>query len=108
MGDATACRSYTCNGYFGFGSGSRKLYEDYPCGGLAEYMTAPQSSLVRLPDNLFFDAAARWGYLGTGYAALRRGGAGMSTTALVNGISGTLGLGVALFALALGVPKITR
>ena len=106
MGDTTACFAYAFNGYFGFTSASQKLFDDYPYAGLAEYMTAPQYSLVTLPDNLSFEAAARWGYLGTGYGALRRAGANMSTTLLVNGISGTLGLGVALFALALGVPKI--
>ena len=80
------------------------MFEDYPYGGLGEYMTAPQYSLVTLPDNVSFETAARWGYLGTAYSALKRSGANMGTSVLVNGISGTLGLGVALFALALGCP----
>ena len=69
-------------------------------------MTAPQYSLVTLPDNISFETAARWGYLGTAYSALKRSGANMSTSVLVNGISGTLGIGAALFALALGCPRI--
>ncbi|WP_166663649.1 alcohol dehydrogenase catalytic domain-containing protein [Streptomyces sp. NBC_00582] len=106
LGETTACRAYAFNGYFGFSPYSQQLFEDYPYGGLAEYMTAPQYSLVVLPDNVSHETAARWGYLGTGYRALRRGGVGPSSTVLINGISGTLGLGVALFALALGARKV--
>lgn len=106
MGQTTSCRYYAFNGYLGFTKESQRMFEDYPYAGLGEYMTAPQYSLVTLPDNLPFEVAARWGYLGTGYKALRQARADMSTSLLINGISGTLGLGVALFALALGVPKI--
>jgi D-arabinose 1-dehydrogenase-like Zn-dependent alcohol dehydrogenase len=105
-GDTTACRYYAFNGYFGFNPEAQAMFEDYPYGGLGEYMTAPQYSLVTLPDNVSFETAARWGYLGTAYSALKRSGANMSTSVLVNGISGTLGIGVALFALALGCPTI--
>lgn len=69
-------------------------------------MTAPQYSIVPLPDNVPFEMAARWGYLGTGYQALQRADVRVGTTVLINGISGTLGLGVALFALALGASKV--
>ncbi|MDX6007670.1 zinc-binding dehydrogenase [Cupriavidus necator] len=82
------------------------MFDDYPYGGLCEYMTAPQYSLVKLPHNLSFETAARFGYLGTGYRALRRSGVGPGTTVLINGISGTLGLGCALFALGLGARKV--
>jgi alcohol dehydrogenase len=106
LGRTTACRAYAFNGYFGFSEHSQQLFEDYPYGGLCEYMTAPQYSLVVLPDNVSHETAARWGYLGTGYRALRRGGLAPHSTVLINGISGTLGLGVALFALALGARKV--
>jgi D-arabinose 1-dehydrogenase-like Zn-dependent alcohol dehydrogenase len=106
MGDTTACRYYAFNGYFGFSPEAQAMFEDYPYGGLGEYMTAPQYSLVTLPGNVSFETAARLGYLGTAYSALKRSGANMSTSVLVNGISGTLGIGVALFALALGCPVI--
>lgn len=105
-GNTTSCPYYTFNGYFGFSEKSQKMFDDYPYGGLCEYMTAPQYSLVSLPDNLSFESAARFGYLGTGYRALRRSGVGPGTTVLINGISGTLGLGCALFALGLGARKI--
>lgn len=105
-GQTNACKSYAFNGYFGFGPGAQKMYEDYPYGGLCEYMTAPQYSIVTLPDNVTHETAARWGYLGTGFHALRRGEVGPTTTVLINGISGTLGLGTALFALALGARKV--
>ena len=105
-GDTTACRYYAFNGYFGFSPESQKMFEDYPYGGLGEYMTAPQYSVVTLPNNVSFETAARWGYLGTAYSALKRSGANMSTSVLVNGISGTLGIGGALFALAMGCPTI--
>ena len=105
-GDTVACAYYTFSGYFGFGPGSARMFEDYPYAGLGEYMTAPQYSLVALPDSLSFETAARWGYLGTGYRALRRANAGPHSTVLINGASGTLGLGVVLFALALGVRKV--
>ncbi|HKR90213.1 MAG TPA: alcohol dehydrogenase catalytic domain-containing protein [Phenylobacterium sp.] len=105
-GNTTACKYYMLNGYFGMGELAQKLYDDYPYGGFAEFMSAPQYSLVKLPHNVSFETAARWGYLGTGYAALRRAGVNMTSTVLINGITGTLGLGTALFALALGARKV--
>jgi threonine dehydrogenase-like Zn-dependent dehydrogenase len=104
--DPLNCRMYTFKGYFGFGAESQKMFDAYPYGGLCEYSTAPQQNLVRLPDNVTFEQAARFGYLGTAYAALRKAGAGPHSTVLINGISGTLGLGAALIALGRGVPRI--
>ena len=105
-GHPMACDYMALAGYFGSGSKSEEILADYPYGGFGEYMTAPPYSLVHLPDSLSFEYAARWGYLGTGYAALRRGNVDMTSSLLINGASGTLGLGVAILALALGVPKI--
>lgn len=105
-GNTTSCPYYTFNGYFGFSERSQTMFDDYPYGGLCEYMTAPQYSLVKLPDNLGFEAASRFGYIGTGYRALRRANVGPGTTMLINGISGTLGLGTAIFALGLGARKV--
>lgn len=106
MGRVRACDRAALSSYLGSGQKSPQTLAEYPYGGYAEFMTAPQYSLVSLPDNLTFEAASRWGYLGTGYSALRRANANMSTTVLINGITGTLGLGTTLFALALGVPTI--
>lgn len=105
-GDTVSCSSFTFAGYFGFGPGSRRIFERYPSGGFAEYMVAPASAIVTLPDEVTFEQAARFGYLGTSYAALRHGQAGPQTTVLINGATGTLGVGATLLALAMGVPKI--
>lgn len=105
-GDHVNCSYYTFNGYFGFSQNSLKVFKDYPYGGLGEYMTAPQYSLVRLPDNVTFDQAARFGYLGTAYSAMRKAKVAPGKTILINGISGTLGLGGALFGLAMGATRI--
>lgn len=105
-GDLVNCTHYTFNGYFGFSQNSLKIFRDYPYGGLGEYMTAPQYSLVRLPRNVTYEQAARFGYLGTMYSALRKGEVGPGKTLLVNGISGTLGIGGALFGLAMGATRI--
>ncbi len=105
-GNSTGCTAYTFNGYFGFTARSPRMFEDYPYGGLCEYMPAPQYSLVKLPDCLSFETAARLGYLGTAYRALLKAKVGPSSTILINGISGTLGLGAVALALAMGARKI--
>lgn len=105
-GEHLNCTHFTFNGYFGFSTNSFPIFRDYPYAGLGEYMTAPQYALVRLPDNVSFDAAARFGYLGTAYSALRKSGVSTGKTLLVNGITGTLGIGGALFGLALGATRI--
>jgi threonine dehydrogenase-like Zn-dependent dehydrogenase len=105
-GDHINCESYAFAGYFGFTASASRLLDRYPYGGLAEYMLAPQYSLVTLPESISFEHGARFGYLGTGYSALRKAGVGPNQAVLINGISGTLGLGVALFALAMGATRV--
>ena len=102
----SVCPYATLNGYFGLGPRYQEMFDDYPYGGYADFMTAPQYSLAPLQKEVSFELAARWGYLGTGYAAARRAGVNMSTSVLVNGATGTLGLGAVLWALALGAPKV--
>ena len=97
------CPSWTLQGYFGR---SQDIMRAYPYGGLAQFMTAPATALVKLPDNVSFAAAARFGYLGTAYAALRKIGVGPGQSLLINGIGGQLGLCAALLALAMGSTKI--
>lgn len=97
------CPSFTLQGYFGR---SQEIMRAYPYGGLAQFITAPVTSLVKLPDNVSFEAAARLGYFGTAYSALRKLGVGPGRTLLINGISGQLGLNAALLALAMGATKI--
>ncbi len=102
-GQAYDCPSWTLQGYFGR---SQEIMRAYPYGGLAQFITAPASSLVKLPDSVSFEAAARLGYLGTAYAAMKKIGVGPGQTLLINGISGQLGLNAAQLALAMGATKI--
>jgi fatty-acyl-CoA synthase len=104
-GDFVNCARFAFAGYFGFSPNAIGLLDRYQ-GGLAEYMVAPAYALVKLPAILSFNAAARFGYLGTMYSALRKAGAGPGKAVLVNGISGTLGLGAALLAPALGLTRL--
>jgi threonine dehydrogenase-like Zn-dependent dehydrogenase len=104
--DTTNCANFTFSGYFGFGPQSQKQFDAYPYGGMGEYMLAPQHNLVPLPDNVTFEQAARFGYLGTAYAALRKANVGPGTTILVNGATGVLGLGAVLIALGRGATRV--
>lgn len=105
-GDAIACQHYAFQGYFGFSRHALQTYGDYDTGGLGEYLVAPASAIVSIPDNMSFDQAARLGYMGTAYSALKKANVGPTDTVLVNGISGTLGIGCAVFGLARGVKKL--
>ena len=102
-GRAYDCPGWTLQGYFGR---SQEIMRAYPYGGLAQFITAPATALVKLPDNVGFETAARFGYLGTAYAAMRKIGVGPGQSLLVNGISGQLGLNAAQLALAMGATKI--
>ena len=97
------CPDFTFQGYFGR---SQALMKAYPYGGFCQFITAPEDALVKLPDNVSDEAAARFGYLGTAYAAMKKLGVGPGVTFLVNGISGQLGLCAAMLALAMGATKI--
>jgi alcohol dehydrogenase len=100
------CSSAAFQGYFGFFPGSMKLIEAYPYGGFGEYMTAEPHRLVKLPTAVTFDQAARFGYLGTSFSALRFGAVGAGSWIAINGITGTLGVGATLLALAMGATRI--
>ena len=105
-GDAINCPAYTFQGYFGFGPGSREIYKRYPYGGFCEFATAPAAGLVKLPDAVSFESASRFGYLGTAYSALRKAGIRAGSSVLINGATGTLGVGAVLLALAMGATRI--
>lgn len=105
-GDLISCKHYAFQGYFGFSEHAMQTFEDYPNGGLAEYMVAPSSAIVKIPDTMEYGQAARLGYLGTAYSALKKVNARPGDTILVNGGTGTLGLGAVIFGLAMNVSKI--
>jgi D-arabinose 1-dehydrogenase-like Zn-dependent alcohol dehydrogenase len=105
-GDHVNCTAYTFQGYFGFGPGSQQIYEDYPYGGFGQYLTAPAANLVKLHDGISFEQGARFGYLGTSYSALRKAQFQPGQTVLVDGGTGTLGLGAVILALAMGAARV--
>jgi len=105
-GNPTLCDSYTFMGYFGFGVGSKDIFKRYPYAGYGQYMTAPVGNLIKLPDALDFSVAARFGYLGTAYSALRKSQLRPSQSIMILGATGTLGIGATLLALAFGASKV--
>ncbi|MHA3791818.1 alcohol dehydrogenase catalytic domain-containing protein [Sphingomonas sp. YL-JM2C] len=102
----TGCNSMILQGYFGYSPTAQDTFDRYPFGGFCEYMLAPANGCVVLPDNVTFQQAARLGYTGTGYSALRKGKAGPNVTTLIHGATGTLGLPTVMCALAMGVTRI--
>ncbi len=100
------CSAAGFQGYFGFFPQSRRVLDAYPIGGFSEYMTAAPNRLVRLPEEVGFDQAARFGYLGTSFAALRAGAVGAGSWVAINGVTGTLGVGATLLALGMGATRI--
>lgn len=105
-GAALMCGDSALRGYFAISDRGAELLEEYPYGGLSEYVTASAESLVRLPDEVTFEQGARWGYLGTSFSALRRGGVGGGSWIAINGVTGTLGVGAVMLALGLGATRI--
>jgi len=100
------CAHAALQGYFGFFPESKRLMEAYPYGGFGEYMTAEPNRLVKLPERVSFNQAARFGYLGTSFSGLRFGGVNAGTWLGINGVTGTLGVGATLLALAMGATRI--
>ncbi len=105
-GVAQQCDYWTLGGYFGYNERSVAMQLRYPYGGFCEYMLAPQTAIVPLPENLEFRQATRMGYLGTAYAAVKKLGPLAGKTIIVNGATGTLGVGVTMLALAMGAARI--
>ncbi|CAB3799550.1 Alcohol dehydrogenase [Paraburkholderia ultramafica] len=106
IGEPINCVAFTFQGYFGFGPQSKQMYRQYPYGGFSEFATAPADGLVKLPEQVSFEQAARFGYLGTAYSGLRKAGVGAGRTVLIVGASGTLGLGAVQIARAMGATRI--
>jgi len=105
-GEPLLCSAAAFQGYFGFFPHSVRQLLDYPFGGFSEYITAAPQRLVRLPPQVSFEQAARFGYLGTSFAALRCAGVSGGSAIAINGVTGTLGVGATLLALGLGATRI--
>ena len=102
-GQPLECPDFSFSGYF---ARSQAIMKAYPYGGFGQFMTAPVGALVKLPDSVSFHEAARLGYLGTAYSAMKKLGVGPGQTLLINGISGMLGLCAAMLGLAMGVAVV--
>jgi D-arabinose 1-dehydrogenase-like Zn-dependent alcohol dehydrogenase len=100
------CSAAALQGYFGFFPQSLRQLEAYPFGGFSEYMTAAPQRLVKLTKEVTFDQAARFGYIGTSFAALRAGKVTAGSSVAINGVTGTLGVAAALLALGMGATRI--
>jgi len=105
-GKPMLCSEWALQGYFGYVPASQRLLADYPYGGFAEYITAAPERLVKLPDSVTHEQAARFGYLGTSFSGLRAGRVGVGSWVIINGITGTLGVGATLLALGMGATRI--
>jgi D-arabinose 1-dehydrogenase-like Zn-dependent alcohol dehydrogenase len=105
-GHPVACAYSAFRGYFAFSAQAVKLLAENPHGGFAEYTAASARNLVKLPPEVSFELGARWGYLGTSFAAIEAGGARSGSWVLVNGVTGILGVGAVLWALGMGVSRI--
>lgn len=105
-GKEQMCPSLTLRGYFGTGPETERLFKRYPYGGFSEYTTSAADKLVKLPDNVSFETAARLGYIGTSYSALKRAGVTNGSSVLIHGGTGTLGVAAALLALGMGATRI--
>ena len=100
------CQDITFRGYFGFTPGAERLQREYPWGGYSEFTLAPARNLAPLPANVTFEQAARFGYFGSSYSALKQAKVRAGSWLLINGVTGTLGVGAVLFALGMGASRI--
>jgi D-arabinose 1-dehydrogenase-like Zn-dependent alcohol dehydrogenase len=105
-GEPMLCSSAAFQGYFGFFKHSLRLLAAYPYGGFSQFLTASAGRLVLLPPEVNFDHAARFGYIGTSFSALRAGNVGAGSWVAINGITGTLGVAATLLALGMGATRI--
>ncbi|RPK03085.1 zinc-dependent alcohol dehydrogenase [Priestia endophytica] len=100
------CDMWVLQGYFAlFTPNGVPLLERYP-GGFAQYMKVPARSVVRIPDNVSFEHAVRFNYIGTAYEGLKSGDLSPGDTVLINGATGTMGTDATLLSLAMGATKV--
>lgn len=100
------CPSAYYRGYMSPTPGGGDLINQYPFGGLSEYVVAPDARVAVLPESVDLRTAARFGYIGTSFGALRKSGLGPGQTLLINGVTGTLGVAAVAIALGMGATRI--
>lgn len=105
-GRADLCRYNSLRGYAALTPDGGALLNQHPLGGLSEYVVAADRSVAVLPDSVDLFTAARFGYIGTSFAALKKGGLTASQTVLINGVTGTLGVAAVAIALGMGATRV--
>lgn len=106
-GDITLCSGAALRGYFAFSEAGVRTLNRYPIGGLSDYVVSPDTNICVLKEkNVSLETAARFGYIGTSYAALKVGQVGPGSSVLINGVTGTLGYAAVSCALGLGAVQI--
>src|SRR5262245_7426783 len=105
-GEPLLCSAAAFQGYLGFFPHSTGQLLDYPLGGVPEYRIPSPQRLVPLPPRATSAHAARFGYLGTSYAALRLRQERSGSWVAIHGMTGTRGVGATLPALAMGATRI--
>ncbi|GAA5862321.1 hypothetical protein JCM8547_007603 [Rhodosporidiobolus lusitaniae] len=100
------CTNSVLRGYFGMSEEGARHFEYYPYGALSEYLLSPAAKVAILPPAIDLLTAARLGYSGTSYHALKQSGLAPGKTVLVNGVTGTLGVAAVAIALGMGATKI--
>ncbi|THV45842.1 hypothetical protein BGAL_0445g00050 [Botrytis galanthina] len=93
--------------YFGINTPEGKaILKQYPIGSLSQYLLSPDANIAVIPPSIDINTAARFGYIGTSYAGLKKCGMGPGKTLLINGVTGTLGYAAVAIALGFGCTKI--
>ncbi|TGO30732.1 hypothetical protein BPAE_0003g00150 [Botrytis paeoniae] len=93
--------------YFGNGAPEGKaILKQYPIGSLSQYLLSPDANIAVIPPSIDINTAARFGYIGTSYAGLKKCGMGPGKTLVINGVTGTLGYAAVAIALGFGCTKI--
>lgn len=100
------CPQGVLRGYFANTPQGQGRLDQYPIGGLSQFLLSPDSKIALLPESIDFPTGARLGYIGTSYAALKKGELGAGKTVLINGVTGTLGVAAVAIALGMGAVKI--
>lgn len=113
-GECKACRRGERNycdragemGLFAYSASGVGLLDKYRDGAMAEYIRVPAQNLAMLPENLDFERSARLGYWSIAYRGMKEAGLKAGMTVAVIGATGSMGLGAALLALAMGAAHV--
>ena len=105
-GRSDLCKYNSLRGYAALTPDGGALLNQHPLGGLSEYVVAADRNIAKLPESMDLLTAARFGYIGTSFAALKKGNLAASQTVLINGVTGTLGVAAVAIALGMGATRI--